>query len=180
MARTIISLLYFCLLSSVSIWAQNPIGLRASSYLRGIPFGAEAEVENLRNNVDNGQYNQKLKDNYELIVIGKEVTAQHLWTGEHIYNFTDADFFLGATPNTTGWAQQNGMQTRAISLVRGRDERIPNWLLKEESTITSDKAKQLLSDYVHAVVGRYQGKIRWWNVVNEAINDINTTNPFNL
>jgi endo-1,4-beta-xylanase len=52
--------------------------------------------------------------------------------------------------------------------------------LKEESTITSDKAKQLLSDYVHAVVGRYQGKIRWWNVVNEAINDINTTNPFNL
>jgi len=37
MARTMIrSLLYYCLLSSVNVWAQNSIGLRAASNLRGI------------------------------------------------------------------------------------------------------------------------------------------------
>lgn len=56
----------------------------------------------------------------------------------------------------------------------------PAWLLKEESSITPEKAKQLLSDYIHTVVGRYRGKIPWWDVINEAIHDINTTNPFNL
>jgi GH35 family endo-1,4-beta-xylanase len=32
---------------------------------------------------------------------------------------------------------------------------IPEWLLKEEANITSHKAKQLLSDYIHSLVGRY-------------------------
>jgi hypothetical protein len=39
----------------------------------------------------------------------------------------------------------------------------------------------LLSDYIHAIVGRYRGKIPWWDVVNEAIDDLdNNTHPFNL
>ena len=37
-----------------------------------------------------------------------------------------------------------------------------------------------MSDYIHTVVGRYRGKIPWWDVVNEAIDDNNNTNPFNL
>jgi endo-1,4-beta-xylanase len=52
--------------------------------------------------------------------------------------------------------------------------------LKLESTITPDKAKQLLSDYIHTVVGRYRGKIPWWDVVNEAIDDKYNTNPLNI
>jgi hypothetical protein len=52
--------------------------------------------------------------------------------------------------------------------------------LKQESSITSDKAKSLLSDYIHAVVGRYRGKIPWWDVINEAIDDSNNSRPFNL
>jgi hypothetical protein len=54
---------YFCLFSSVTIWAQNPIGLRASSYLRGIPFGTAVRVTNLRQNIDYNEYNEKLKSN---------------------------------------------------------------------------------------------------------------------
>jgi GH35 family endo-1,4-beta-xylanase len=45
--------------------------------------------------------------------------------------------------------------------------------LEQESSITSDKAKSLLNDYIHAVVSRYRGKIPWWDVVNEAIDDSN-------
>jgi len=164
----------------VNIRAQNPIGLRATSFLRGLLFGAGVNVRNLQQDVDNGQYIQKIKDNYQLLVLGTELKSQTIWQGENIYNFTRADFILGATPNSTGWAQQNLMQIRGHNLVWPKDKYTPQWLLKEESSITPDKAKQLLSDYIHTVVGRYRGKIPWWDVVNEAIDDNNNTNPYNL
>jgi len=164
----------------VSILAQNPIGFRASSYLRGILFGAAVNVNNLRQNVDNGQYNQKIKDNYPLIVTENEFKPQHIWLGEDSYNLADADFLLGATPNTTGWVQQNSIQIRGHNLVWAKDQYTPYWLLKNEPTITPDKAKQFLSDYIHTVVSRYRGKILCWDVVNEAIDDNNNTNPLNI
>jgi endo-1,4-beta-xylanase len=171
--------LYFCLLNAVNVLTQNPIGLRAASFLRGILFGAESSVDNIRRNVD-GQYVQKIKDNYQLIVLENELKQQNIWKGEEIYNFTDPDFILGATSNSTGWAQQNSMQIRGHNLGWGKDKYIPHWLLEEESSITPDKVKQLLSDYIHTVVGRYRGKIPWWDVINEGIDDYNNTNPFNL
>ena len=173
-------LLYVCLVYSAYVEAQNPIGLRAASYLRGVLFGAESTVNYLREDVDEGEYNQKIKDNYQLVVIGNELKPMAIWKGENIYNFTDPDFILGATANSTGWAQQNLMKIRGHNLVWAKDKYTPSWLLKQEASITPDKAKQLLSDYIHTVVGRYRGKIFCWDVINEAIDDVNNTNPFNI
>ena len=180
MTRTTILLLYFFVIIAGNVCAQNPIGLRASSYLRGILFGTAVRVGRLRNIADHGEYNQKIKDNYQLVVPENVLKAQIIWRGENVYSFVDVDFLLGGTQNSTGWVQQNSMQIRGHNLLWAPDECNPDWLLKEESTITSDKAKQLLSNYIHTVVGRYRGKIPWWDVVNEAIDDKNTTNPFNL
>jgi endo-1,4-beta-xylanase len=115
-----------------------------------------------------------------MVVAGSEFMAVHIWTGENQYNFTDSDWMLGATPNSTGWVQQMGFQIRGHNLVWAFDKRIPAWLLAQESSITPDKAKSLLSDYIHTVVGRYRGKIQWWDVINEAISNYNETRPFNL
>jgi endo-1,4-beta-xylanase len=157
----------------VSVWTQNPIGLRAASFLRGVLFGTGVAVSRIQGNVDNGEYIQKVKENYQLVVLGTELKPIAIWKDENIYNFTDPDFALGATPSSTGWVQQNLMQIRGHKF-------IPQWLIKEELSITSDKAKQLLSDYIHTVVGRYRGKILCWDVINEAIDDNNNSNPFNL
>ena len=158
---------------------QNPLGLRGASNLRGILFAAYVNYDNIRNNVDNGQYIQSIKDNYQVIELENELKYQHIWVAEDVYDFAAADFLLGA-PNETGWAEQNLMQVRGHNVIWPPDMWTPVWLLKEESSITPDKAKQLLSDYIHTVVGRYRGKIPWWDVINEAIHDINTSNPFNL
>ena len=173
------SFIYIWFLSYAAVWAQNPLGLRAASTLRGVLFGAQIDVNSLRNHIDQGQYSQQITNNYHLIVPGVELKPRIIWQGENNYNFTDGDFLLGA-PNATGWVQQNMMQIRGHNLLWARDEVIPNWLIKNESTITPDKAKQLLSDYIHTVVGRYRGKIPWWDVINEAIDDSNNTNPFNI
>jgi len=99
-----------------------------------------------------------------LIVPESELKPMHLWWGDNIYNWTNPDWLVGATQNSTGWVQQNKMQLRGHNLVWPKDNRIPKWLLEQESSITSDKAKSLLSDYIHAVVSRYRGKIPWWDV----------------
>jgi endo-1,4-beta-xylanase len=175
-----IILLAFCLLSSVPVWTQDPIGLRASSNLRGISLGTAVNINRLRKNVDNTEHNQKIRNNYLMLVPESELKPQSVWKGENIYNWEPIDFLLGSTQDTKGWIQKNSMQLKGHNLVWALDMFIPNWLLKEESNITSDKAKQLLSDYIHAVVGRYRGKMPWWDVVNEAIENYNNTNPFNL
>jgi endo-1,4-beta-xylanase len=165
--------------STVCVEAQNPFELRGAAFLRGVLFGTAADVTNLRQNYDNGDYNNKINENYLLIVPENELKPQNIWQGENQYNFADGDFLLGA-PNGTGWVQQNIMQIRGHNLVWAYDEWIPKWILKEEPNITPDKAKQLLSDYIHAVVGRYRGKILCWDVINEAIDDQNNTNPLNI
>jgi len=158
---------------------SNPLGLRAASNLRGIPFGTAVDVSRLRMNIDDGQYNAHIKNNYELVVPEGELKPRSIWKGENQYYWIDGDFLLGA-PNETGWVQQSQMKIRGHNLVWANDKWIPDWLVKNESSITPDKAKQLLSDYIHAVVGRYRGKILCWDVVNEAISDSATKNPFNL
>ena len=180
MIRFIMKFFLYCyLLNSAAVWAQNPLGLRAASHLRGILFGTAVEVNYLRSDVDQDRYNQQIKDNYNLVVPANELKSQHIWGGENMYNFTDGDFLLGA-PNETGWAQQNSMYIKGHNLLWAPDQFTPSWLLKNESAITPDKAKQLLSDYIHTVVGRYRGKILFWDVINEAIDINDNTNPFNI
>jgi endo-1,4-beta-xylanase len=172
--------LYIFLMNSLAVLPLDPIGFRASSSLRGILLGSAADVINLRQNVDGGQYISNLRKNYDLIVPETELKPKQLWRGDNVYDFTQPDWLLGATPNSTGWIQQNGMRLRGHNLLWARDPYIPGWLLEQESSITPDKAKSLLSDYIHTVVTRYRGKIAWWDVVNEAIDSNNNTNPLNL
>ena len=156
--RTVLLLLYFSLSSVVIIWGQNSIGLRAASVLRGTPFGAYVNFDNIENNVDNGQYITNIKENYQIIGLENELKYQHIWVAENVYDFAAADLFLGSTPNTTGWAQQNSMQFRGHNVIWSPDMWTPAWLLNEELSITPEKANQLLSDYIHTLVGHYRGK----------------------
>ncbi|CAF3834544.1 unnamed protein product, partial [Rotaria sp. Silwood1] len=66
-------------------------------------------------------------------------------------------------------------------LLWANDQRIAPWLLRQESSISPEKAKFLLSDYIHTIVSRYKGKITSWDVINEAVDvDPNNPRPFNL
>jgi endo-1,4-beta-xylanase len=71
---------------------------------------------------------------------------------------------------------------RGHVLVYARDDgyTLPQWIRDQQDKITPDKARQLLSDYIHAVVGRYKGKVLAWDVLNEAIDDAPNARPFQL
>ncbi|CAF0987580.1 unnamed protein product [Adineta steineri] len=168
-------------MNSATVRAIDPFGLRASSALRGVLFGTAANINNLRKDIDGGQYNSFIKKNYHVIEPENDFKPMKLWRGVNNYSWIDCDWLLGSTPNSTGWAQQNGMQIRGHTLVWAQDKYTPDWLLKQESSLSFDKVKLLLSDYIHAVVGRYRSKVLWWDVVNEAIEDSkNNSRPFSL
>lgn len=64
------------------------------------------------------------------------------------------------------WAEQNKLSIHGHTLVW--HAQTPDWFFRD-----GDKAAvtQRLKDHIHTLVGRYQGKIQSWDVVNEAIND---------
>ncbi|UJR19657.1 hypothetical protein I4U23_022792 [Adineta vaga] len=172
--------IWFCLLINVSVRGQNPIGLRASAVLRGIQVGTAVVVDYIREKTDFNDYNNKIQRDATIIVTENDFKPTRIWLGEGKYNWNNTDFLLGSTVNSTGWAQQNLMTVRGHTLLWPDDRYIPKWLLDQESSITSEKARLLLTDYINTVVSRYRGKILVWDVVNEALNYTNTSNPLNL
>ncbi|CAF1040930.1 unnamed protein product [Adineta ricciae] len=171
---------WLCLLVSVPVWGQNAIGLRASAALRGIQVGTAVVVDYIREKADFNEYANKIQRDATIIVTENDFKPKRIWLGDGKYNWNNTDFLVGSTANSTGWAQQNLMAVRGHTLIWPDDSFTPKWLLDQESSITSEKARLLLTDYIHAVVSRYRGKILVWDVVNEALNSTNTSNPLNL
>jgi len=53
---------------------------------------------------------------------------------------------------------------------------VPAWVFHDDhgNLITRDALLARMRDHIHTVVGRYKGKIRSWDVVNEALNEDGT------
>lgn len=52
----------------------------------------------------------------------------------------------------------------------------PRWVFQDDKGNTADRETLLgrMRDHIHTVVGRYQGRIKGWDVVNEALNEDGT------
>jgi hypothetical protein len=79
MKWTTIFIVSFYFIDDLIVEAQNPIGLGASSNLRGILFGTAIGVDRLRNDVDQDQYNSNVTNNYHVVVPESELKPMHLW-----------------------------------------------------------------------------------------------------
>ncbi|UJR08387.1 hypothetical protein I4U23_012658 [Adineta vaga] len=180
MRSIIIFIVSICLTNISFISTQDPIGLRVSATLRDIRLGTAVLVDNLKNNVDSGKYISNIKKNYQWVVAEVGMKPKQIWLSENSYNWAVGDWLVGSPSNSIGWIQQNGLQLRGHNLLWPGDNFMPPWLLQQESTITPDKAKSLLQNYITTVVTRYRGKIAGWDVVNEAIDDWDSSRPFNL
>ena len=150
-------------------------GLRPLADKISLNFGTCAFSDGVKSDVDGGKYRQGILDNFNMIEPENDLKPPALWQGIGKIDFTKSDYLID-------WARSNKMKVRGHVLVYAKDQgyTIPNWLLQMEKDITPEQAKQILHDYIHAVVGRYKGKIAMWDVVNEAIDDRPNSRPFNL
>jgi endo-1,4-beta-xylanase len=88
----------------------------------------------------------------------------HPRPGPDGYNFEPADRYVE-------FGEKNGMYLVGHCLVW--HSQTPGWVFQGDGTnaITRDVLLQRMRDHIHAVVGRYRGRIKSWDVVNEALNE---------
>ena len=88
----------------------------------------------------------------------------HPRPGTNGYNFDAADRYVE-------FGEKNGMFIVGHTLIwHGQT---PRWVFQGEGTnaITREELLERIRDHIHTVVGRYKGRIKAWDVVNEALGE---------
>ncbi|MEO5916820.1 MAG: endo-1,4-beta-xylanase [Luteolibacter sp.] len=83
------------------------------------------------------------------------------------YRFEAADRFLD-------FGVKNGMFVVGHTLVW--HQQTPKWVFEDEkgAPLTRDGLLERMREHIHTLVGRYKGRIKGWDVVNEALNENGT------
>lgn len=139
----------------------------------GIPEYPKAEIETLREapytigaavNVgvlkSNTNYKNTLVKEISRLSTENAMKMNVISKGRKQYYFDDADYLVD-------FALENNMVIHGHTLIWYKHE--PDWL----STFVGTKEdwKILMKEYIQDVVGRYKGKVKSWDVVNEIMTD---------
>ncbi|MBN2163415.1 MAG: endo-1,4-beta-xylanase [Pontiellaceae bacterium] len=111
------------------------------------------------------------RDMRELEVVEKEfncVTAENLMKWRYLqpqpgqFDFVQADEFME-------YAEERGLTVVGHTLVW--HSQAPRWLFHDENgeSVSREVLIERMRDHIHTVVGRYKGRIKYWDVVNEAV-----------
>lgn len=128
--------------------------LKAHAGHRGLLAGCAVSAGNLREEA----FTRVLADQYSLVVPENCMKFAFVHPAADRYDFTDPDALVA-------FAQQHNIKVRGHNFVW--HEAIPSWFA---GTVTKENAKQVLTEHIQTLAGRYKGKMQSWDVVNEAIN----------
>jgi endo-1,4-beta-xylanase len=110
-------------------------------------------------------YAALLADQYNVLVPENVMKFDQVETAKGVFDFTNADAVVT-------FAQAHDMVVRGHCLLWHQQSGWlwdGNWNIK--SPITADQLPGILQNHVHTVVDHFKGKIAYWDVVNEAIED---------
>ena len=105
-------------------------------------------------------YRETIKREFNIIVAENAFKWESVRPSRTGFNFTDTDALVD-------FAQSNNMRMRGHTLVWHKQ--LPGWL--KDGTFTRDETIAILKEHITTLMGRYKGKIKDWDVVNEAIDD---------
>ncbi|MGB3468152.1 MAG: endo-1,4-beta-xylanase [Cyclobacteriaceae bacterium] len=108
----------------------------------------------------NGLHEQILIREYDQITSEFEMKMNIMYPSEGNFNFTQADA-------TVDWAVANGLDVHGHALIW--HAATPSWV--ENFSGTDAEFEVMVEDYIKTTVTRYKGKVKSWDVVNEAFED---------
>jgi endo-1,4-beta-xylanase len=98
--------------------------------------------------------------------------AIHPQPGPNGYNFGPADKYVE-------FGEQHGMYIVGHTLVW--HNQTPRWVFWDGTNhVSREVLLERMREHIHTVVGRYKGRIKCWDVVNEAVNDSGNVNDTNI
>lgn len=114
----------------------------------------------VRSNRLNGQHGAVLEREYNQLTSEYEMKMNIMYPSQDNYDFSQADQIVD-------YAQANGMDVHGHALIW--HSATPSWV--ENFGGTDEEFEIMIEDYIKTTVTRYIGKVRSWDVVNEAIAD---------
>lgn len=98
------------------------------------------------------------------------ITPENVMKWEVIHPERDK-FNFGPADRYVEFGDKNGLFVIGHTLVW--HSQTPRWVFEDEKGNPADRATLLahMSNHIHTVVGRYKGRIKGWDVVNEALNE---------
>lgn len=105
-----------------------------------------------------------IKDQFSAVVAENCMKAEEIHPKKDLYDWRDADALVDL-------AERNGQVITGHCLVW--HSQCPYWFFKDDmgNQVTREELINRLRDHIHTVVGHYKGRIKGWDVVNEAILD---------
>lgn len=156
MRKCTLTLLSLLALSQTAI-CQDYKGLKAY-YRDYFPVGVSVAPQSIAP----GDEAELIKRNFASLTAENVMKPQPIHPEEDRYNWEPADQIVD-------FAQANGLKMRGHTLCW--HNQTPKWFFedKDGNPVSRELLLQRLRDHIHAVVGRYKGKVYAWDVVNEAI-----------
>jgi len=118
-----------------------------------------------------GNYDSELRSETHDKIFEQEynaMTAGIFWGDGSRPSRTEYDF--SEMDTKVNWGLERGMNVLGQTLVWFSPSELPDWL----KAAPKSEVETIMNEYIDTVVGRYKGKIKLWNVVNEAVNDGDT------
>ncbi len=128
--------------------------LKAHAAARGLLAGTAVNVALLDRDT---AYTRTVVEQAGVVVAENTMKWGPLRPAPDRFDFAEADRFMR-------FAATHGMKVRGHTLCW--HEQLPAWFA---TTVNAGNAEQYLTDHIATVAGRYRGRIRSWDVVNEAI-----------
>lgn len=103
-----------------------------------------------------------VRENFNAIVAENCMKSEAIHPERDRYSFDSADRLVE-------FGQENGLTVTGHTLIW--HSQLPRWFVYNDdgSLRSADELKAIMKEHITAVVGRYKGRIKGWDVVNEAI-----------
>ena len=124
--------------------------------------GVALEVDAL--NLNDWQLQKFISKHFNSLTAENSQKWEEIHPEPNVYHFGPADRYVA-------FGEKHGMFLVGHTLVW--HHQIPSWVFEDESgkTISREALIGRMRDHIHAVVGRYKGRVQAWDVVNEAIDN---------
>lgn len=136
----------------------------------GKKIGAAIPVWSIDVNNDNLDMTQTIYNNFNMVVAENEMKIDALQPNRGEFNFYGGDCLVNL-------AQRHNMSVRGHTLVW--HSQVPSWISsdgkKNDKGYSRAELLNIMKDHITTVVTHYKGKVAEWDVVNECLDDNQTT-----
>lgn len=108
------------------------------------------------------EFHTLVRNNFNAIVAENCMKSEVLQPIENVFNFKDADELISL-------AERNGQVVTGHCLVW--HSQTPTWFFRNDKGVLVDRETMIerLRKHIYTVVGHFKGRVKGWDVVNEAI-----------